>query len=129
MDRLDKKLSEESFRQLCSDITLYSKTEGFIKDVLIQLKKDVGEAEMEAFTRQKCDRDRLLFCWTLPAVHLVVPAVRPIFRAKTALEALNRRHQGNDAFKIKDYTKALFFYNQSVIFAPCSKHLCFLMQH
>ena len=122
MDQLDSKLTDEGFRNICSSITLYSKTEGFIKDSLSQLKKDVSDAEMEAFAKQKCDRNRLLYCWTLPAVHRAAPGARPVFRAKTALEALNRRHQGNDAFKDKNYTKALFFYNQSVIFAPFSKY-------
>lgn len=47
---------------------------------------------------------------------------RPAYRSKSAEESNQRRQQGNEVFKAKDYYKALVFYNQSVIYAPYSKY-------
>lgn len=46
---------------------------------------------------------------------------RPAYRSKSAQESIQRRQQGNEVFKQKDYRKALVFYNQAVIYAPYSK--------
>ena len=45
---------------------------------------------------------------------------RPAYRPKSADESIQRREQGNESFKAKDYRKALVLYNQSVVYAPYS---------
>lgn len=83
---------------------------------------EVTQEQYDDFATKKTDTDRIMYCWTLPALHKVMPALRPIYKAKSAEESLQRRESGNEAFKAKDYLKALNSYNQSVIHAPYSKY-------
>lgn len=96
-------------------------TENF-QDYLATIADEVTPEQYEEFATKKTDRDRILYCWTLPALHKVLPAIRPVYKAKSAEESLHKRETGNEAFKAKDYFKALNLYNQSVIYAPYSNY-------
>lgn len=80
----------------------------------------VSDEEFEGFSKQRTDRDRIVYCWTLPALHKTMKSFRPSYRGKSADESIKRREQGNEAFREKDYRKALVMYNQSVVYAPYS---------
>ena len=92
-----------------------------IKDYLATIAEQVSDEEFQGFCKQRTDHDRILYCWTLPALHRTMKSFRPAYRPKSADESMQRRQQGNEAFKEKDYRNALVLYNQSVVYAPYSK--------
>ncbi|XP_046652353.1 SET and MYND domain-containing protein 4-like [Daphnia pulicaria] len=123
MDEIDGLGQLTDYRRLCSDLTLQTKKEGFFKDYLSAIVDQVSDEEFEGFTKQQTDRDRVVYCWTLPALHKTMKSFRPSYRGKSADESIKRREQGNEAFREKDYRKALVMYNQSVVYAPYSSLL------
>ena len=95
----------------------------FLKEYLASIVEKVSPEEFEGFGQQRTDRDRIYYCWTLPALHATMKSFRPAYRGKSADESIQRRQQGNESFKEKDYRRALVLYNQSVVYAPYSKSL------
>lgn len=100
---------------------------GFFKDYLATVAEQVSPEEFESFCQQKSDRQKFLYCWTLPAVHRVLPAVRPAYRMKNTEESIKRRQQGNQSFQQGEYRESLILYNQSVIQAPYSQLIFFFI--
>lgn len=123
MDEIDGLGQLTDYRRLCSDLTLQTKKEGFFKDYLASIVDQVSEEEFQEFSKQQTDYDRIRYCWTLPALHKTMKSFRPSYRGKSADDSAKRREQGNEAFKEKDYRKALVMYNQSVAYAPYSSLL------
>ena len=93
---------------------------GFFKDYLATIAEQVSPEEFEGFCLQKSNRQKFLYCWTLPAIHRVLPAVRPAYRMKNTEESIKRRQQGNQHFQEGEYRESLILYNQSVLHAPYS---------
>ena len=121
MDILDAEYREKAelgFRNLCSDVTLQTKKQGFFKDYLKSIADQVTESQFLHFMNLKSDRLRIEYLCGLEA--LQASQVTRLFRSKSAQEADQFRQKGNEAFRAGDLNTALNCYNQSVIFAPQS---------
>lgn len=101
----------------------FGERNGFFKTYHISVLKKLSRDDLAALSACQTDQERLVCVHSLPYVHQVPDVVlsamsKPMPSAKSATEAQKKRTKGNEAFKLKDYKRAVQLYSEAILKAP-----------
>lgn len=101
----------------------FGERDGFFKTYHIGVLKKLSRDNLTALSACQTDEERLVCVHSLPYIHLVPDVVlsamsKPMPNTKSATEALKNRTKGNEAFKLKDYKRAVQLYSEAILKAP-----------
>ncbi|XP_050691384.1 SET and MYND domain-containing protein 4-like isoform X2 [Eriocheir sinensis] len=107
---------ETYLHDLCSEVTLWSKKEGFFSHYVEQIDEQVSEDFLAKFGKLKTDEARFRKMWEIKPIHTL--KVQSFYKEKSRQVSEERRADGNKAFQNKKYQQALILYSQAVMRAP-----------
>ena len=92
---------------------------GFFKTYHVKVLEKLVDSDLKQFSRCSTDEQKFVFCHRLPYIHQhQPPQLKPLFKAKSSLLSTQERVEGNKAFAVKDYQRALLLYSSAVLKAP-----------
>ncbi|KAL1494325.1 hypothetical protein ABEB36_009940 [Hypothenemus hampei] len=111
------------YRQICSEKTLQSNSQGFFLDCYNMFIQEAGNKWIKTiFGKAKSDKERLELLYksqeTSELLRNFLNNIQEVFRSKNAEVSQKRRLEGETLIKQNDYNRALILFSQSVIRAP-----------
>ncbi len=101
----------------------FGEKNGFFKTYHLAVLRKLDRDHLMALSTCRSDEERLECIRGLSYVHQLPEAMSSALsnllpNGKSAVEAQQKRTQGNDAFKTKDYSRAVQLYTEAVMKAP-----------
>ncbi|XP_030751976.1 SET and MYND domain-containing protein 4-like [Sitophilus oryzae] len=119
----ENKFLDIAYKDLCSEKTLQSNSQGFFLNFADFVVEEVGKAWIkENFNKLRSDNERIKFVYECEKVKDYVlnflSNVKEVYREKNASFSQKKRLEADHLLKQKDPRKALMLYCQSVLRAP-----------
>ena len=101
----------------------FGEKNGFFKTYHLSVLRKLDRDHLMALSACRNDQERLDCVHGLSYVHQLPEAMssalsKPSPNGKSTAEAKTKRTQGNEAFKMKDYSRAIRLYTEAVMKAP-----------